>query len=87
MGRTGQGNDAWTDMQILDVLDLMDVHGWTGTQVAERYGVSRSAIIGLRHRVLTDLRKSEIGAHPCRPENSDGGMPHGWWRHRAGKAA
>ena len=74
-----------TEDQLVEVLDLMDGQGWPSSRVAERYGVSRNAIIGARSRVLTDLAKSEgvPGPQAQKPENRDGGMPHGWWRKRA----
>lgn len=79
MART---RSALTDMQLLEILDLMDRHGMTALQVAPRYGKTRNAIIGLRHRILTDLEASEVGAAAMKPENRDGGMPADWWRKR-----
>lgn len=73
---------VWTDAQMLDVLDLIDEFGWPASRVAERYGVSRNSIIGLRHRILSDLKESERAPGPeaAQPENCDGGMVQGWWR-------
>lgn len=73
---------TWTDKEVLTVLDLIDEFGLTAAQVAERYGVTRNAIIGIRNRVLSDLRESEASPGPVaqKPENQDGGMVRGWWR-------
>lgn len=71
-----------TDMQMLDVLDLMDRHGMTAQQVAPRFGKSRNAIIGVHYRILADLEASEVGATAMKPENRNGGMPAYWWRKR-----
>ncbi len=74
-----------SDMQLIEALDLIECHGWTATRVAERFGVTRNVIIGSRHRVRLDLDRSEAAPGPraSKPENMDGGMPHGWWRKRA----
>lgn len=77
-----RGPSDLTDMQILEMMHLMDHCGLTGTDVARRYGRSRSAILGLRFRILRDLEASERGAQARKPENRDGGMPPGWWRKR-----
>ena len=73
---------TWTDKEMLTVLDLIDEFGLTAAQVADRDGVTRNAIIGIRNRVLSDLRKSEAAPGPVaqKPENRDGGMVQGWWR-------
>lgn len=71
-----------TDMQILDIMDLMDRCGLSGAQVAARYGRSRGSILGLRYRILRDLELSERGPTARQPENRDGGMPPRWWRDR-----
>lgn len=57
----------WTDAELLDVLDRADM-GESATVTGKRYGVSRSAILGLRHRC------GGIADH------HDGTMPKDWWR-------
>ena len=67
----------WTDREVLEILDLTERQGLTATVVAVRMRCSRSAILGLRYRVLTDSAKVLDMAK--RPENRDGGMPARWW--------
>lgn len=71
-----------TDVQLLEILDLMDRHGMSASQVAPRFGKSRNAILGVRHRIVKDLAASDEGATVTKPENCHGGMPADWWRKR-----
>ena len=77
--------DPLTDVQILDILDRCERQGQSMAEVAERYGMSRSAIAGVLKRVRDDLAVSETAPLPRGsvaaywPENRDGGMPARWW--------
>lgn len=72
----------WTDEEALQALHLRDVDRLTAVQIAARFGRSRSAVCGLFKRIADDLAKSGPDA-AGKPENLDGGMPPGWWKHRA----
>jgi hypothetical protein len=67
----------WPDDRILVALDLQ-AQGLSASLIAARLGVTRSAVLGILHRV-----RVETDAVPCacvKPENKDGGMQAGWWR-------
>lgn len=76
---------AWTDQQILTMLDMMDGNGRSSGEVARAFGTSRSAICGVVARVRNDLAASEAagfapGQGPAvRPENRDGALGRRWW--------
>lgn len=72
--------EAWTDEQLLTMLDLRDGEGLTGLEIAARMGSSRSAVLGAMNRI--DKVHAEIPCTATRPENRDGGMPRGWWKRR-----
>ena len=65
----------WTDEETLDILDRHERQGQTGPAIAKHYGTSKSAIMGLIHRV----RREEQPCKCRKPENKDGGMPERWW--------
>lgn len=80
---------AWTDKQMIEALEMWDVQKLSASEIAQRMsGTSRSAVLGMLHRVRTDLAVSEAAPFPAgqRPaqkrENQDGGMPARWWRNR-----
>jgi hypothetical protein len=64
----------WTDERILAALDAMSV-GFSASQVAAMVSkesgqkVSRSSVLGIRHRMLREVR-----------EEPEGGLGIGWWR-------
>lgn len=64
----------WTDERTLDVLHRMDHLGQSAAVVGNAYGVSRNAILGLRHRTMTASWREWPS------EKADGTMPAGWWR-------
>lgn len=72
------GNSRWTDRQVLDMLHRHYVDGVPKSEIAERYGVGKGAVIGVTNRVLKE--SDEIECFCTKPENKDGGMPAGWWR-------
>lgn len=66
------------DLQMLQMLHLLEVERIGPDAVAERFGLTRGAIAGLRHRTSGAARKA-----PCackKAENRDGGMPALWWK-------
>ena len=67
----------WTDLEVLEVMDLTERQGLSAAVVAVRMRCSRSAILGLRFRVNSDSDK--VADVAKRPENRDGGMPARWW--------
>lgn len=67
----GKGRD-WTDAEMLDVLDRAD-RGESATVTGDYYGVSRSAILGMRYRCRNES-EIQIG------DALDGTMPSGWWK-------
>lgn len=85
------GQSAYSDGELLTILDLIEREGMTLAAVGARFGASRSAMAGIVKRLRDELRASEEAAFPPgqgparRPENRDGGMPGQWWR--AGLAA
>lgn len=67
----------WTDEEILTILHLRDVDRMKTPDIGRRFGVSRSTILGLLHRV-----KKAADAVPCKcrkKANKDGGMKPRWW--------
>lgn len=72
--------EFWSDVDTLKVLHLSEVEQLPASVIGKRYGVTKSAILGLMNRVRTDLRLTEHGPEVAvRPENRDGGMPLRWW--------
>lgn len=76
----------WTDLRMLQAIDLAEREGLTAAEIAARLGgVSRSAVCGVLKRVRDDLTASEAAPFPpgkgpaVRAENRDGGMPVRWW--------
>lgn len=63
---------AWTDAELLDVLERAR-SGESATMTGKRYGVSRAAILGIRHRCRSEC-ELQIG------DALDGTMPSGWWK-------
>ena len=61
----------WTDAEMLAALWAMDVQGHSATAVARDLGRSRSAVLGMRKRVMDDLAESEIGSSVRNPANFD----------------
>ena len=70
------------DLQILHLLDHGDSGApLTGAVVAQRMGMTRSAVLGLKSRT-----SGAAGKIPCRcrkKKNRDGGMPPRWWAGRS----
>lgn len=63
------------DLQILEMLHMRDGEGQTLQHIANQFGVSRSSIAGMLHRV-------DINEAPCacfKPENQDGALGPRWW--------
>jgi hypothetical protein len=71
-------SEAWTDEDILTILDLVEGERLSMSVIAARLRVSRSAIAGIVHRVRTDLAR--VPDRAAKRENCDGGMPRGWWK-------
>ncbi len=70
--------EAWTDEQLLTMLDLRDGEGRTGQEIATRMRTSRSAVLAAMNRI--DKAHDAVGDATVRPEHRDGGMPRGWWK-------
>jgi hypothetical protein len=71
------GAPQWTDAELLRVLHLNEVDGLSCVQIAQRFGVTRNAIVGITNRIRADMRK--VPDRAVKPENRDGGMPARWW--------
>lgn len=68
---------AYTDAQLLDMLHRKEFVGDTATDIADRMGITRSAVMGHIRRI-----REAHKAVPCectKAENKDGGMPVKWW--------
>lgn len=64
------------DERILAMLDLRDGDNLGQTRIARHFGVTKSAVAGVFHRVRTE----EVKDCACtKPENKDGGMGRLWW--------
>lgn len=69
---------VWDDEMCLRALHAVDVEGVSRAVVARRMGVSRSAVIGILHRINAE---TDAVLEKCKkPENRDGGMPDKWWQ-------
>jgi hypothetical protein len=83
--------EAMTDAQLLEALDLHEHCGWTGDQIAARFGTTRGAILGAFKRIRDDLAASEAagfapGTGPAvRPGNRDGDLGPRWWVRKAAR--
>lgn len=64
------------DETLLMILDLCDGDGVTAEAAGKRYGLTKGTVIGLMSRV----RKAELACACTKAENSNGGMPRGWWK-------
>ena len=76
MSGTKHGNELHSDRKVLEMLDMRD-NGKSGLEIAERYGMTRNAVIGTLHRTVDSSDK-----YPCecvKAKNKDGGMPNKWW--------
>jgi hypothetical protein len=69
----GNGSPAYTDAQILEMLDMRDRLGLSAAEIAPRFGVTKMAIIGVLHRVKTEAGR--VG----NADLQDGTMPKRWW--------
>jgi hypothetical protein len=68
---------SWSDTDILRALDMHERQGLTAAGVGRRMGRSRSAVLGMIHRINKDADR--VACTCKRPENRDGGMPALWW--------
>jgi len=66
--------DLWTDEDILTALDLYDHEGMTATAIAQRFGKSKGAVLGLFKRIRDEMNKSDPDG------NQNGTMPRKWWK-------
>ena len=64
----------WTDSQMLEILHLHDNEGLKAAQVATRFGTSKSAILGLVHRIRTHTDRFDV------TPDRNGTMPPRWWQ-------
>jgi len=48
--------DREADEQVLDMLHLRD-RGWTHKQIGEKYGMTKSAVIGLLWRINKEMER------------------------------
>jgi hypothetical protein len=76
--------ETWTDADTLAVLVMKD-EGFTLTEIASRFRVSRGAVSGLQKRIRDDMQAEDETLRPgelpaIKPENQDGGMPKDWWK-------
>ncbi|MCD1621078.1 hypothetical protein K7H20_23870 [Salipiger manganoxidans] len=68
------------DLRLLEMLHLRDVEQWTASQIAERFDMTRSAVLGQMFRI------DKVQPLDClcrRKANRDGGMKPRWWRGKA----
>lgn len=76
------GAAFWTDAEMLDALERR-AQGESAAVVARAMGRSRSAVLGLYHRIDTETDKAD------RTPRLNGTMPPCWWRkglNRPGRA-
>jgi len=65
------------DEEILMVLHLTDVEGWTCSKAGEIYGMTKNAVIGARNRI----RKTADCFDGCKKsKNKDYNLKPLWWR-------
>lgn len=76
-----------SDADMLTALDLIEAQGLSRQEVAERYGMTRSAMCGMIFRINRELAASEAAPGPkaVKPSNQDGALGRLWWK--AGAAA
>lgn len=65
--------DAWSDEEMLEALDMYAHDGLNTTQIGKQTGRGRNSVIGMFNRV-----KKETDKHDLSPE-LNGTMPRGWW--------
>ncbi|MFQ6553413.1 GcrA family cell cycle regulator [Aestuariibius insulae] len=70
-------SSEWTDQRLLQLMHLKDVEGLTFAQIAVRFSVSRSSVIGAYHRIDKAIRDEPLDRH-------DGSMSVRWWAERKG---
>ena len=69
------------DERILLILHLLEGEGMSASDVGERFGITRSAVLGYKHRALVDGYDHDD--QTTKPENLDGAMGPMWWRKAA----
>lgn len=74
------GVPKWSDKALLTILDLWENERLSAKTIGERFGVSRSAILGLVYRIDRETEALGWKDAAVKPENRDGNMPHGWWK-------
>lgn len=78
--------DGLSDADLLDLLDQLRGSGVSAASLAQRFGLSRFAVLGLAHQLVFEA----AAAGPCvaqRPENRSGGMARLWWADGLGARA
>jgi len=64
------------DEDTLMVLHLTENEGWSCKDAGKQFGMTKNAVIGIRHRI----RKTEYCFDGCRdPKNIDYGLEPLWW--------
>lgn len=64
----------WSDAEMLAVLDRRFVRGETAGQIAKATGRSRSAVLGILHRIQVQTDAKDVSPH------LNGTMPPHWWK-------
>lgn len=72
------GKTRADDERDLLMMHLMDNEGLSASVVRTRFGVTRNAVLGVRHRIRTDYARSCEGDPD--PDRHDATMPPLWWR-------
>ena len=73
--------DEWSDLDMLEIMDLSERQGFTAREVAERIEhktgrrATRSAMLGIIHRINKDTDAVDVSPH------LNGTMPERWWDH------
>ena len=68
------------DERVLRILHMLEVDGLSATEVGKRLGITRSAVLGYKHRALVE---GYAPSTATRPENQDGALGPLWWQRRA----
>lgn len=67
-------SSLWTDEEMLTALHLRDREFLSAAKIAKRLNRSRSAVLGLFHRIEHETDFADVSPH------LNGTMPERWWK-------